>query len=232
MKKPIIIFGITLVLLIGLLSGCTQENSPNNNYSSEKSNSKTTPTATESIQTILEKTETIESMYYEIAAIIDMSDIGTQTATIKIWQKNPYIKEQITTILESDKITSTLIYRPEGIYIYDIEQGQYILTIEDVTLISSSLQYFESGYLKKYLSNQTFTNFDTEIIDGKKATVIQYTPLEGENLIIIKVWIWNEFGVPLKAFIDMNMEDTAITLDFNFSNYSFLYIPDSTFNVS
>ena len=76
------------------------------------------------------------------------------------------------------------------------------------------------------------SNFDTETIDGKKATIIQYSPFEEDNLITIKLWIWNERGVPLKAFIDMTMEDNTMTMEFKFSNYSFSDIPDSTFSVS
>ena len=37
---------------------------------------------------------------------------------------------------------------------------------------------------------------------------------------------------PLKALINMTMEQTTMTMDFNFNNYSFSDIPDSTFNVS
>jgi hypothetical protein len=48
----------------------------------------------------------------------------------------------------------------------------------------------------------------------------------------IQMWIWNEKGVPLKANIEMTMEDMIMTMNFNFSNYSFSDIPNSTFNVS
>jgi outer membrane lipoprotein-sorting protein len=47
-----------------------------------------------------------------------------------------------------------------------------------------------------------------------------------------KIWIWNEKGLPLKADMDMTMEEMTMTMDLIFSNYSFADIPDSTFNVA
>ena len=232
MRKKIIIVLITLIFIIIVLSGCTQQNSSNDTSSSDKSESKTNPPPIETIQTILSKTETIESMYYEIDASIHMSEFGTQTATIKIWQKSPYLKEQITSVTNGITTSITVIQRPEGIYMYNPEIGNYIEATEEAASIATSLQYFDSAIIKNCINNQTSTNFETETIDGKKATIIQYIPLQGEFPMTIKLWIWNERGVPLKAFIDMTMDDTTMTIQFHFSNYSFLDIPDSTFNVS
>jgi outer membrane lipoprotein-sorting protein len=235
MKKQLIMVGLLFVLILVGLSGCTQQKSSDyssSDYSSsDLSKDQTPPPATESIQTILAKAETIESMYYEIAASITMSQYGTQTATIKIWQKTPYLKEQITSTTSGITNTITVIQRPEGIYTSNTAQGKYVLTTDD-TSIASSLQYLDSKMIKNYLNNQTSTNFQTEIIDGKKATIFEYTPLQGSNLMTIKMWIWNEKGVPLKALINMTMEQTTMTMDFKFNNYSFSDIPDSTFSVS
>ena len=70
--------GITLVLITVGFSGCTQQNSSSNG------SNQTTPPTIESIQTILAKAEIIESMYYEIAASINMSGFEKETSTIKI----------------------------------------------------------------------------------------------------------------------------------------------------
>jgi hypothetical protein len=232
MKKQLLmvgIVGITLaaVLIIVGVSAYTQQNS-----SADESNIETTPPTAESLQTILEKAETIESMYYEITVSIRMPQVGTQVATMKIWQEKPYFKEQITSVTAGITNTIVVIQRPEGTYIYDAAQGKYVLTTNIPSYVTS-LQYLDSKMIKDLLNNQSITDFETDIIDGKKATVIEYTlPIIGENLMTIKIWIWNEKGVPLKAFIDMTMEEITMTMDFVFSNYSFSDIPDSTFNVS
>lgn len=226
MKKQVIIVGLTVVLIAVGLSGCTQQNT-----SSDEKNIKSTPPTTESLASILAKTDSIDSMYYEIAASINMSEYGTQTATVQIWQKPPYVKEQIIGVYGGATTTIVVIHRPEGNYTYDAAQGKYVLA-PDVTSFTTSLQYFDSDTLKSLLNNQTFTNLETATIDGKKATVFEYSlPIQGMN-ITIKMWIWNEHGVPLKAFVGMDMKEMAMTMDFTFSNYSFSDIPDSTFSVS
>ena len=222
MRKQIGMLVLTILLITLGFSGCTQQNS---------SNEQTITPTTESIQTLLTKAETIKSMYYQITATITMSQYGTQTATIKIWQKAPYLKAQITGAAMGATTTMSIIQRPEGTYMYDTTQGKYVLTTDETSFVSS-LQYFNPEMIKQYLNNQSGTNFETETIDGKKATIIQYTPAQGENQMTVKIWIWNEKGVPLKAYFTMTMEQTTMTMDFNFNNYSFSDIPDSTFNVS
>jgi outer membrane lipoprotein-sorting protein len=233
MKKQVFMVGITLVLITVGLSGCTEQNS-SADTSSDEIKTQTVPPAPESIQTILAKAETIDSMYYEIVANINMSQFGSQTATIKIWQKAPYLKEQITGVVDGVTTTISVIQRPEGMYLYDTAQGKYVLKTQAQPLATpfvDSLQYFDTEQIKSFVNNQPSMSYETETIDGKTATVFQYTPFQGENLMTIKMWIWNEKGVPLKAFFTMTMEETTMTMDFTFRNYSFSDIPDSTFSV-
>lgn len=232
MEKQKIIIGIVGILVVTILiivgvSAYTQQNS-----SVDETEITTTPPTTESLKSILEKAETIESLSYDIALTITMPQYGTQTATMNIWQEKPYFKEQIISTTMGITNTIIIIQRPEGTYVYDAAQGKYVLTTE-VSSYVTSLQYLDSKMIKDLLNNQSITDFETDIVDGKKATVIEYTlPLVGENLMTIQVWIWNERGLPLKAHIDMTMEEISMTMDFVFSNYSFTDIPDSTFNVT
>ena len=191
----------------------------------------TTPPTVESVQEMLDKAASIDSLYYEITMTIDMSQYGTQTATMKIWQEKPYFKQQITTTTGDATNTITVIQRPEGTYLYDTLQGKYVLTA-DIPPFTTSLQYLDSSMIKNLLNNQSFLQFETETIDGKLATTFEYTiALNGMNMTT-KIWIWNEQGLPLKAYMDMTMEEMTMTMDLLFSNYSFADIPDSTFNVS
>jgi outer membrane lipoprotein-sorting protein len=224
MKKPMIMIGIVFLLLIVGLSGCTQQ------PSSDQSQIHSTPPTTESLLAILNKTNTIESLFYEVAATIAMSSYGTQTATVKIWQKTPYIKEQVTMIAAGTTTIVTVIHRPDGNYTYDTTQGKYVLT-PNVSSFASSLQYFDSKTLKNYLNNQTMTNLQTETIDGKLATIIQYSPQVGDNHMTVKLWIWNEKGLPLKAVMNMTLQQMTMNMSFLFKNYSFDDIPYSTFSV-
>lgn len=228
MRKQLIIIGVILLLLIVGFTGCNQQNSSSNNSSTNQSKNQTNPPpSTETIQTILAKAETITSMYYEIASTTSMSGAGMQNTTIKIWQKTPYLKEEMTSTTAGFTTTLSIIQRPEGIYQFDTTQNKYVLTTS-VTIPQKS----SSETVKNLLNNYTITNLGTEIIDGKTATVIQYTMNPSEGSMTVKMWIWNERGLPLKAQYTGTIGETIVTMDYVFSHYSFADIPDITFNVS
>ena len=235
MKKQFFIITITLVFITIELCGCTQQNTtPQGTTTEQLQYLKTAPT-TESIQTIMEKSETIDSIYYEITGFINSSEFGSQTATIKIWQKKPFLKEEITGVFEGVTTTISMIQRPEGTYIYDASKGQYVLKtiIKPLTTpLITALQFLDIELIKEYLINQTFMSLETVAIDEKTATIIQYSPSLGDNLMTIKMWIWNEKGVPLKADIDMAFEGKTMKIDFVYNNYSFSEISDTTFSIS
>ncbi len=229
-KKQFLIIGIVgsiiaAIVIIAAASGSFQPNS-----SDEKTIDSNTEEP-ESLQAILAKADSIGSMSYEIYATIT-SPYGTQTLTMKIWQEKPYLKEEITSQTLGITNTIIVIVRPEGTYVYNTALGKYVLTTEVPSYVTS-LQYLDPKMIKDLLNNQSITDYDTEIIDGKLATIIEYDiPLVGENNIAMKIWIWNAKGVPLKATMTMTMEQMTMTMDFLFKNYSFADIPDSTFNVS
>jgi outer membrane lipoprotein-sorting protein len=211
MDKHTKIFGIitTLTCLLLMVSGCT-----------EQSNS-----SSESIQTILEKAVTIETVYYELDMSTTIAGSVEQTTTMKIWQKTPYLKEQQTSVSGNITTTDTFIIRPEGVYLYNATQN----TSELYTgMYIPQLSIAET--VKDLLENQTLTTLGTETIAGMKATVIQYIPSQ-RNSTTAKIWIWDEKGVPLQAQYITNNEYASVTMDYTYSNYSFADIPDSTFNV-
>lgn len=229
MKKDLLIIGITFLVITGLFSGCTQ--SDIESVGSDQIQNQVTPPVTESVKTILEKTDTIGSMYYEIIASIEMSQFGSQEALLKIWKNDLYFKEEIIGSINGMSSTISVIHRPEGTYIYDTTQGKYVLTTNDVSSLTTVLEYFDSSLIMSYLENQTLSDFETEQINGKEVTHIQYVPIHESDFIMVDLWIWNEKGVPLKANVDMALEETAMCIDFTFTNYSFVSIPDSIFSI-
>ena len=232
MKKQYIMIGIVgvTIAVIVVIAGATGSFQPNT--SADETTIETKAQEQESLQTILSKADAIGSMYYEIYGTITMSQYGSQTLTMRIWQEKPYLKEEITSQIAGITNTISVIVRPDGAYVYNPAQGKYVLTTE-VPAYVTSLQYLDPKMIKDLLNNQSITDFETEIIDGKMTTVIEYEmPLIGETLMTIKIWIWNEKGVPLKAYMTMTMKEMTMTMDFVFRNYSFSDIPDSTFNVT
>lgn len=243
MKKTLMIICLIVVLLSIVFSGCTQEES---SFNTDTSNTKSSSGSIdnnqipepETIETILSKSESIDSMYYEISMNMEMdmdmemSGFGEQTALIKIWQKEPFIKEEITTETGYINTSILVIQRPDGTYLYDTGKDEYILSTDDVHSITSSMQYFDNDIILDYISNLSSSNFETEMIDGKEATVIEYSPTGKDSSIYVKLWIWNEKGVPLKGIINMNLEEMIMNMEFKYSNYSFYEIPDSVFSLN
>jgi hypothetical protein len=231
MKKQLVGLGIVSVLIIVMFSGCTQQESSVDPSVLDQATVQSTYQETDSIGEILEKTASIDSIYYEMTASINMSNFVSQQALMKIWKKGAYLKGEITSTTDGFTKTLSVIYRPEGIYMYNEESGQYELVIEDTFNMLSFIQYFDSDLIKTYLQNQTVKDFETEIIDGKTATIIEYTPSVDTDLIMVKVWIWNEHGLPLKAIIDMDLKDFSMSIEVLFSNYSFSPISDEVFSI-
>ena len=232
MKKQYIMIGIVgiTIAVIVVIAGATGSFQPNT--SADETNIEPKTQEQESLQTILSKADAIRSMYYEIYGTITMSQYGSQTLTMRIWQEKPYFKQEITSQTAGITNTIAVIVRPEGTYVYNQAQGKYVQTTEVPSYVTS-LQYLDPKMIKDLLNNQSITNFKTEIIDGKMTTVIEYEmPLLGDTQMTIKIWIWNEKGVPLKTYMTMIMEEMTMAMDFSFRNYSFSDIPDSTFNVT
>jgi len=229
-KNQLLLVGIVGIVVVAVvviagLGGNNQNSKP------DESGVNSVPPTAESLQGILLKAETIDSLYYEITMTMTMPQYGTQTVTMKVWQEKPYLKEQITAAVNGMTNTISVIQRPEGTYLYDATQGKYVLTTTVPSYVTS-LQYLDSKMIKDLLNNQTITHFATDVIDGKTATVFDYTISTMGMNMTVKMWIWNEKGLPLKALITMEMQQQTINMDIRFNNYSFADIPDSTFSVT
>ncbi|MBP1662449.1 MAG: hypothetical protein H6P94_698, partial [Thermoplasmatales archaeon] len=187
MNQPIRLLGIITILtcIILLNSGCTQQQ---------------TPTPEETIQTILEKAAILETVSYQIDTTFVIDGIIPQTTTMKIWQKTPYLKEDvtITTINTNSSIGNmttnlSVIKRPEGIYVYDNTTNSYQLNSQQIIP-----QPTTTDMVQNLLNNQTLTITGTENLSGIPTTIIQYHPNQGGNTTTVTLWLWNDRDVPLK----------------------------------
>lgn len=211
-QKEIFIFASTLLCLLVLISGCTQQ--------SENK---------ESIQTILQKANNIGDVYYELTGetSTESGNLTYNTSyTMKIWQKMPYMK--IETVVSNDTV-QVMIIRPDGNYLYDNQTQKYIKipSTENITR-----QKFLEEQANEILESQTIKNLGSDTIDGKSVTIIEYSYNTTGITVSPKVWLWNEKGIPLR----IEMKSTVITVSFNlikqYKNFVFEEIPYSTFNVT
>jgi len=220
MNQPIRLLGIITILtcIILLNSGCTQQQ---------------TPTPEETIQTILEKAAILETVSYQIDTTFVIDGIIPQTTTMKIWQKTPYLKEDvtITTINTNSSIGNmttnlSVIKRPEGIYVYDNTTNSYQLNSQQIIP-----QPTTTDMVQNLLNNQTLTITGTENLSGIPTTIIQYHPNQGGNTTTVTLWLWNDRGVPLKEQYSSTAEGSLVTITSLYTNYSFEDLADSIFSV-
>jgi outer membrane lipoprotein-sorting protein len=220
MNQPIRLLGIITILtcIILLNSGCTQQQ---------------TPTPEETIQTILEKAAILQTVSYQIDTTFVIDGIIPQTTTMKIWQKTPYLKEDvtITTINTNSSIGNmttnlSIIKRPEGIYVYDNTTNSYQLNSQQIIP-----QPTTTDMVQNLLNNQTLTITGTETLSGIPTTIIQYHPNQGGNTTTVTLWLWNDRGVPLKEQYISTAEGSIVTITSTYTNYSFEDFPDSIFTV-
>jgi outer membrane lipoprotein-sorting protein len=146
--------------------------------------------------------------------------------TMNIWQKMSYLKEEVNSTSENMTISQIIIKRPDGLYHYDNVSQTYQLDPQTIIFQPSTTEMVQN-----LLHNQTLTIIGTENISGKPTTIIQYHPNQGGNSTTVKIWIWNEKGVPLQEQYISNNEGTSITINSIYRNYSFEDIPMSTFSI-
>jgi len=215
---------MVFVCLLSITSGCTQQKSSTN-----------PPPSTESLQTILAKATTIESMYYEISITREMPGVPIPNSILKVWEKTQYLKEEMITTINGNTTDDIYIERPEGMYQYDETEHKYN-PAPMVIMPEQSVGDIMQNLLPR---NQSLTNLGNDIIFGKSATLIQYAMPTSNNVsMTVKMWLWDEKGVPLKVVTTIIKNDTNITtgprqliMTYVYSNYSFSDIPDSTFSV-
>ena len=220
-KKLLGIMSISLCLLL-MFSGCTQQqNTPNDQIDDHSHDAL--------IRTILDKSETIESLYYEMTSSTMISNRSSQTEPMKIWEKGPYVKEERNVTLGNKTNRISIIKLPEGIYylepIVNTTKYQYVLSLH-TTLPQAPMEDF----IQDLLNNQTLKYLGKETWDGKNVTVIQYTKGPSEYPTTVKIWIWNETGLPLKTTSTTTKIQTTV-VDTTYTNYSFADISDDVFSV-
>ncbi len=208
----------TLTSIILLSSGCTEQH---------------TLTPEETIQAILEKAAVIETVSYQIDTTFIIDGIIPQTTNMRIWQKNPYLKEDVTINTISTNSTMgnmttniSIIKRPEGIYVYDNTFNSYQLNPQQILPQPST-----ADMVQNLFNIQTITITGSENLSGIPTTIIQYHPNQGGNLTTVTLWIWNDKGVPLKERYSSNAEGSSVTITSLYTNYSFVNIPDNIFTV-
>jgi outer membrane lipoprotein-sorting protein len=207
MKKQtaLLILCGTLVCIL-LFSGC----------SSNK------PAASESIQDILAKAQTIHSVKYNVTIILAQGNGTANNRTLTVWEKPPYMKINSSM---GDRY-QVFIVRPEGLYI-GIEGSDKFSKINGSSPEPSLMT--QSEILR---SNISFRIVGNETVNGVATTVLQYSTTTSGGTTTTKVWIWNDKGIPIKTQETVVMGEMTFVTTKVMNNFDFSNIPDSEFDLS
>jgi outer membrane lipoprotein-sorting protein len=122
-------------------------------------------------------------------------------------------------------VPSIMIKRPDGVYVYNPVSQNYTKT--NATFSEISLE--EQSHA--LLTNVSFIEVGNETINGNATTIIQYTTNGPGNSGTVKVWIWNEKGIPIKSEISMVKGSTTLMTKTEYVHFVFGDIPLSEFSV-
>lgn len=186
-------------------------------------------TTKESIQDILAKAETLGPMKYEVVANVSMTGLPPgfemppmPPVTMVAWQKRPYMR--FDTISTNE--TTRMIIHPDAIYYYVESQDKYDrISVEE--LANMTMQKSLEEVSKEIREKMTLKVLGTVIIDGKLATVVEYSIPSGRTTVTQKLWIWNEKGIPLRSEVRLKGMSTTI----EYKNFVLGDIPDEIFEV-
>jgi hypothetical protein len=178
------------------------------------------------ISSMLNKTKTIDELYYELTSSTSTAEGIAQTTSMRVWEKGPFLKEEgnITATILKNATSFNIIRQPLGTYYYNETKLTYVLSLH-IALVQPSMD----DIIQDLQENQTLKYVGTVTIDGKNATIIEYTTGYSQYPTTVTLWIWNDTGLPLKSTATTTVvQTTQITK--TYTNYSFA-VSDDVFNV-
>jgi outer membrane lipoprotein-sorting protein len=226
--KKLISLGIAaciIVLSLALLAGCATSEKPpaSSTPTSPQTEEPTTPPSSppteesepaqaseETLDDILVRASGIESVKFDMV----ITSTGTATMTSKVWLKGQNMKTETT--MEGQTVINIINHETRTMYMYMPDQNMAFAMTYDQAQESP---IDETQAISQYHPQIT----GTETIDGKVCLVVEYS-VQGTST---KMWIWQEYGFPLKVVTETDQGTTTI----EYKNIEFTDIPDSEFQL-
>ena len=161
---------------------------------------------------IISKASSIDSITYDMV----MTGPGMPAMTIKSWLKNSARKMKAESKAQGMTTVQLVDWNAGEAYMYMPDQNMaYKIELTDAP--ESPVEGMET------VEQYNPTVLGTETYDGKECLVVEWTD-EG---ISTKLWIWKQYGFPVKAETTTPEGKTTI----EYKNISFSNIPDSVFQL-
>jgi outer membrane lipoprotein-sorting protein len=205
-KQKMLLLPAAMLLCFLLISGCTQN----------------TPSPVKvTIQDILTRAKNIGPVKYDVVTSFTVNGSGMPNRTSTIWEEPPYMKVELLL----GNTSAVYITRPDGTYVRN--PGEH--TFNKTTSHSSDQPLENQSAL---LSNISFQVVGNETINGNVTTILQYTTNESGSPTTMKVWIWDDKGIPVKSQSTVFMGKMPFITITMYEHFVFGEIPLSEFSVS
>lgn len=209
MKKTII--ASTLILFLGVLAGCSDQQQPAGNEAGDTSDQpeqQQTPSPDEqdgqeesedgdeedeaqALPSILSRISDLDSTEYDL----DVTVPGGEDYTAHMWWKGPNMKVESTIDTQGGTFNSVYLLNTEEqtstVYLPDQNRALEMGYSQAKEQTSDSPQE-----QNEKIREQNASIVDRETIDGKECVVVEYTSEQGNET---RVWIWEEHGLPIKT---------------------------------
>jgi outer membrane lipoprotein-sorting protein len=211
---------ISLLVTIPVLAACTDGTTTPTTTTPTTTTPTTTTTTTEPVETlgeILERSAGISSVKYDKV----ITSPGKETQTIKVWVKGNKMREETTTQGQTVITLLDMDWDARTMYVYNPEQRKDLAW--SVTYVPAKSAMDEAQSIPDYAP----TIIGHETLDGEVCLVVKYTVVEYTVAVTSKMWIWEQYGFPLRIETTTAEGKTII----EYKNVEFGDIPDSTFEL-
>jgi len=219
-KKWAILVGLLLIGVI-ISAGCIGDEPTEEGEASQPSTAETS-TDTPSgglLSDLLDKAKGSPSATYDLV-ISGGATAGTET--MKVWSTET--KERTDFTIGGMKSITIIDKEAQVMYMYDPDQNTAIRMDFSSADTSRQAQSFTEA-MEEY--NPTVVG--TEMIDGKKCTVIEFETVTEDATVTQKMWIWKDYGFPIK--VEMTSSLTPETTVMEMKNIEFGPIDPSVFEL-
>lgn len=217
MKKQAAIILVLVIILVLSIAGCSS-----GPVTSGPTAVLTSTNITASTSNAL--SGVFENNYSSIKYTEEMSQSGPGSTspsviTQTVWQKG-----------NKERVETTSVGTPMTVIIDMEKQMEYSISNGKVTELDLSSPDASTGLLpdinqwEKYIMETLPTVTGNDTLDGKTCTII-------EKKGTLKMWIWQEYGVPLQIVTTSSNPQGEITTNIRFYDYDFSDIPASQFEL-
>ena len=221
-KKWAILVGLLLIGVI-ISAGCIGDEPTEDGGASQPSTAETS-TDTPSgglLSDLLNKAKGSPSATYDLV-ISGGATAGTET--MKVWSTET--KERTDFTIEGMKSITIIDKEAQVMYMYDPDQNTAIRMDFSSDDTSRQAQSFTEA-MEEY--NPTVVG--TETIDGKKCTVIEFETVTEDATVTQKMWVWKDYGFPIKVEMVSTLGGTSVTTVMEMKNIEFGPIDPSVFEL-